>query len=78
MTNAARKLLDDAMALPTEDRARVAAALLASLDEGADPDSSGAWASEIERRADRVLSGASHSSPWDEVRARLLGRLDRR
>jgi putative addiction module component (TIGR02574 family) len=78
MTNAARKLLDDAMALPSEDRARVAAALLASLDETVDPDASAAWAAEIERRAERVLSGASHGAPWDEVRARLLDRLSRR
>lgn len=78
MTDAVRKLLDDAMALPSEDRARVAAALLASLDEAVDEDATSAWAAEIERRADRVLAGDSEAAPWDEVRARLLDRLARR
>jgi putative addiction module component (TIGR02574 family) len=78
MTKAARKLLDDAMALPAEDRARMAAALLASLDDEADEDAASAWASEVEQRAGRVLSGQSHGAPWDEVRARLLDRLARR
>src|SRR5690606_31285533 len=59
VTDAVRKLLDDAMALPSEDRARVAAALLASLDEAVDEDATSAWAAEIERRADRVLAGDS-------------------
>ena len=62
------------MALPTEDRARVAAALLASLDEPEDGDPAREWATEIERCADRVLAGESQGRPWSEVRARLLGR----
>lgn len=78
MTNAARKLLDDAMALPSEDRARLAAALLASLDDRADPDATSAWAAEVERRAERVLTGEAEGAPWDEVRARLLDRLAQR
>lgn len=65
------------MALPAQDRARVAAALLASLDEHEDGDPSREWATEIERRADRVLAGESRGRPWSEVRARLLGRLAR-
>lgn len=73
MTDAARKLLDGALALPTQDRARVAAALLASLDDHTDTD--GGWVAEIERRADRVLAGESDGAVWSEVRARLLGRL---
>lgn len=78
MTDAARKLLGEALALPSEDRARVAAALLASLDDAVDDDAMRAWATEIERRADRVLAGDSEGAPWDEVRARLLDRLARR
>lgn len=78
MTDAARKLLDEALALPSEDRARVAAALLASLDDAVDENARRAWAAEIERRADRVLAGDSEGAPWDEVRARLLDRLARR
>ncbi len=78
MNHAARKLIDDALALPSQDRAQVAAALLASLDEGSDPDATSAWAAEVERRAERVLGGESHGEPWDAVRARLIERLNRR
>ncbi len=77
MTDAARKLLDDVMALPARDRARVAAALIASLDEGEDESAEAAWAAEIERRAERVLAGESEGHPWSEVRERLLRRLRR-
>lgn len=76
-TSNAKKLLSDAMALPSEDRARLAAALLASLDGGEDDDADRAWAAEIERRADRVLAGGSTGEPWPAVRARLLARLPR-
>ncbi len=65
------------MALPTQDRARVAAALIASLDEAEDADAERAWATEIERRAERVLAGQSKGDPWSEVRGRLLQRLRR-
>ena len=74
----AEKILTEALSLPTQDRARVAAALLASLDEGKDDDADEAWAVEIERRAERVLSGDSQGSPWSEVRERLIARLNRR
>lgn len=77
MTHAARKLIDDAMALPANDRARVAAELLASLDPGEDTDASDAWATELERRAERTLRGESQGAPWDEVKQRLLQRLAR-
>lgn len=76
--SAAEKLLRDALGLPSSDRAKVAAALLASLDEGEDSDADAAWAAEIDRRVDRVLAGESRSAPWEEVRARLLARLDRK
>lgn len=55
----------------------MAAALLASLDGGRDGDADQEWAAEIERRAERVLSGGSQGSPWSEVRARLVARLKR-
>jgi putative addiction module component (TIGR02574 family) len=75
MTNVARKLLDGVMALPTPERARVAAALIASLDEHEDDDVEGAWAAEIERRAERVLAGQSAGSPWEDVRERVEAQL---
>ncbi|MBK8994954.1 MAG: addiction module protein [Myxococcales bacterium] len=73
----AEKVLSDALELTAQDRAKLAAALLASLDEGEDDDAGQAWAAEIERRAERVLSGGSQGAPWETVRERLLARLRR-
>ena len=74
----ADEVLSEALALPIRDRARVAAALLASLDEGENTDADQAWAAEIERRAEGVFSAPSHGSAWSDVRKRLIARLNRR
>jgi putative addiction module component (TIGR02574 family) len=71
-------LLEQALRLPHAERAAVAAELLASLDE--EPvesleDVERAWAIEIERRARRVLSGASQGAAWADVRERIERRL---
>lgn len=61
MTDRAQELLRAALALAPEERADVAAELLASLDEPADDPAAveTAWAREIEKRARRVLAGES-------------------
>jgi putative addiction module component (TIGR02574 family) len=72
MTDRAQALLREALALPINERADVAAELLASLDgtETDVADVEAAWASEIERRAHRVLAGDSSGIPWEDVRRR--------
>ncbi len=75
VTDAAKKLLDDALVLPPDDRARLASALIASLDESRDTPDDSEWIEELERRAEQVRAGHSEGSPWPEVRARLLARL---
>lgn len=75
MTASTRKLLEEALTLPSADRARVAAELIASLDEEGDADAQKAWAAEIQKRAERVVSGGSKGAPWKTVRQRLLDRL---
>ena len=78
MTNRAQQLLREALALPVEERADVAAELLASLDEPGTMDPAAveaAWAREIERRARRVMAGESLGEPWEDVRARVARRL---
>src|SRR5438128_10649373 len=58
MSAEVKQLLHEALKLSTDDRAELAAELLASLDESGDSgDVEGAWAAEIERRARRVLAG---------------------
>jgi len=81
MTSRAQELLREALTLPVEERADVAAELLASLDEAPAQDAAeveAAWAREIERRARRVMSGESSGEPWEDVRARVIQRLTER
>lgn len=72
MTDRARKVLADAMALPPEDRANVVAELLDSLpNDGLHPD----WAAELERRARDAYADPEGGEPWDAVEQRLRSRL---
>jgi len=69
------------LALPLDERAGVAAELLASLDEAAvdrPADIEAAWAAEIERRARRALADESGGVPWDDVRRRAEDELRKR
>jgi putative addiction module component (TIGR02574 family) len=73
MTSRAQELLREALGLPIAERADVAAELLASLDDAAADNLAeveAAWAAEIEKRARRVLAGASAGVPWEDVRRR--------
>lgn len=75
MSDRAQTLLREALTLSLEERADVAAELLASLDDPATEDPAAvqaAWAAEIERRAQRVLSGESVGEPWEDVRTRIV------
>jgi len=78
MGEGAKKLLHEALGLPREERAELAAELIASLDGPADPDAEQAWAAEIERRAARVLTGEGQGTPWEEVRRRIEGEISGR
>jgi putative addiction module component (TIGR02574 family) len=81
MTSRAQEVLREALALPVDERADVAAELLAGLDEGGGEEPAeveAAWAAEIERRARRVMSGESQGVPWEDVRARAEAELKKR
>ena len=69
MSEGARKVLQDAMALSVSERAEVAAGLLASLDGEPDADLEMAWEREIERRAMEALANPEDDLAWESVRA---------
>ena len=75
MTDQTHKLLDEALALSTDERAALAAELIASLDGEPDEGAAQAWAEEIERRARRAISGEDAGKDWDEVVARIKREL---
>lgn len=67
-------LLEQALALPLAERARLANCLLASLgpdETGPDPDHKSAWVAEIEARLRDVEEGRATLIPWEEIKARL-------
>ena len=64
-------ILDEALALPDEERSAVAVALLDSL-ERSDPSAvSDAWRAEIRRRRDDLRAGRVRPIPWAEVKQRF-------
>ncbi|MFW5920537.1 MAG: addiction module protein [Polyangiales bacterium] len=75
--SAAEKILHDALALPRDQRSKVAAELIASLDEASDEGVEAAWAEEIERRVARIRSGESEGVPAEDVHARIRAALRR-
>ena len=81
MMSRAQEVLREALALPIDERADVAAELLASLDDASAEDAAAveaAWAAEIERRARRVMAGESEGVAWEDVRRRAEDELRRR
>jgi putative addiction module component (TIGR02574 family) len=64
-------LIDEALALPAEERSAVALALLDSLGGEDEAAVSQAWAEEVRRRRQELRSGAVRTVPWEEAKARL-------
>jgi putative addiction module component (TIGR02574 family) len=64
-------LIDEALALPAEERSAVALALLDSLGGEDESAVSEAWAEEVRRRRHELRSGAVRAVAWEEAKARL-------
>jgi putative addiction module component (TIGR02574 family) len=79
MATAADRVLDDALKLAPDERARIVAELLATLE----PDLPGQqrsdeeWIREIERRARAALEGSPGVS-WTDAREQIRSRLSTR
>jgi putative addiction module component (TIGR02574 family) len=68
----------EAAELSDEDRAALAGLLIESLEGAPDSDVEAAWAAEIEKRVAELDAGTVESIPWEQVRQRLLDRLNAR
>ena len=66
-----KQVLDIALSLPENDRAKIAASLIRSLDTSPDSKTDAAWASEIERRVRSIDDGSVELESWDSVMAKL-------
>lgn len=77
MARGTRELLAEALELPLDERAKMAAELLESLEE-AEADVEEAWAREIEKRVAAARAGELASTDWrtvlDRVEREVLGR----
>jgi putative addiction module component (TIGR02574 family) len=77
MTKHADRVLAEALQLAPNDRAKIAAELLSSLDDQ-DDDVKTAWAVEITRRAADAESDPEDEEDWraalDEIRREVLAR----
>jgi putative addiction module component (TIGR02574 family) len=70
-----RDLHDQVLALPPDERARLAHDIISSLDGPTDPGAAEEWIREIERRVGEVKRGSVQLVDWKDARARILKRL---
>lgn len=64
--------------LSEHDRATLAGLLIDSLEAEPDHEVEPAWTAEIERRVQELTAGTVQTVPWEQVRQRLLDRLNAR
>lgn len=77
MTGAGKKILEEALALPANERAELVAELLTSLDETVHDDPSDielAWVREAEKRLEEIRAGTRATMPWEEARKLVFDR----
>ena len=72
MSSTVKKILEEALELPENARADLAAAVLESLEGSADEGVEAAWSDEIARRIREVESGAVKPIPWEEARRMIF------
>ncbi len=67
MTERSQTVLTQVLSFSLEERATLAVEIIASIDGEPEADAEAAWATEIENRARRVISGQSKGQPWEEA-----------
>lgn len=80
MAKTADDLREEVLALPAQERARIASDLLASLDsEAVDEDEiDQLWSAESQRRAAMLESGDASTLTWDDIEQRFAERRAQR
>jgi putative addiction module component (TIGR02574 family) len=75
MTDAARRLIAEVLALPEEERLALLGELVASLDSAHHPENNAEWTEELDRRVARADADGNAGEEWAAVRARLVDEL---
>ena len=78
MSPSAKRVLEEALALPEDARTDLVEALIESLEPPAESPAEvdAAWTDEIARRLKDVETGAVKPIPWDEARKMIFGPRD--
>jgi putative addiction module component (TIGR02574 family) len=77
MTSSARKLLQDALVLPEDERLELASEIIASVDGPRDANWDASWLAELDRRTEAAKARGETASEWTEARERILRRHGR-
>jgi putative addiction module component (TIGR02574 family) len=75
MTPEVSQLLEQALALSTEEQEALTVSLISNLGGKVDKGVQAAWGTEITRRISELDSGKARTVPWQEVRQRNLAKL---
>ena len=78
MSRPLRKITEDALALPEDERLALASELIDSVEGSEDPTWSASWSAELDRRVAEAERSGDRGRPWDVVRAEMLERLARK
>ena len=80
MAKTADDLRTEVLALPAQDRARIATELLASLDSDnvGEDEIDELWSTETQRRAAMLDTGEAGTLSWDEIEQRFAERRAQR
>ena len=71
MGKSSHAILEEALKLPSKERAAVAEQLIQSLDPIQETEVEEAWQQEIQRRLKDIEKGEATTIPWEEVQDRL-------
>jgi len=71
VTSTAKKILEDALALPEEEREALVEVLMTSLHWESPENVEKAWSEELVRRLERLQRGETVALDWDEATRRI-------